>query len=95
MPIVITIKVKPSSGKQLITLDKQGAITCFLKSPPEDGKANHELIKLFSKKLGVTQVNVSIITGHTGRTKVLKIVGLEDQKTLFEILGLPTQHRLD
>ena len=53
MTIVLDIKVVPSSGKQRIEVDKTGKLKCHLKSPPEKGKANHELIKFLSQKLSL------------------------------------------
>ncbi len=95
MSIIITLKVKPNSGKQLITLDKSGALTCFLKSAPEHGKANYELIKLLSKKLGLMQQEVSIIQGATGRTKSIKINTDDTKASLYQKLDLPLQSKFD
>ena len=71
--ITIDIKVVPSSGKQLCTSDKSGKIKCYVKSPPERGKANQELVKFLSKKLGLPQENVYIISGETSRNKRMRI----------------------
>lgn len=73
MGLVIEVKVIPGSKKQSFELDKQGTIKCLLKSQPEKGKANEELIKLLSKSLGTTQDALKIITGQTGRKKLVKI----------------------
>lgn len=94
MPLIITVKVKPNSGKQQVALDKTGAITCFIKSPPEDGKANHELIKLLSKKLGLTQQDITIVQGATSRTKNLRINTNDTKETLYQKLDLPLQSKL-
>jgi hypothetical protein len=96
MPLTIEIKVSPRSGKQTCILDKAGKLKCYLKSPPEQGKANMELIKFIAKSLGLPQDKVSIISGQTSRNKILKIeapltfeailmhLGIEKQKSLFE-----------
>ncbi len=94
MPIVITVKVKPSSGKLQIILDKKGALTCFLKSPPEDGKANYELIKFLSKKLGITQQDITIVQGAISRTKNLRINTNDTKESLYQKLDLPLQSNL-
>ncbi|MFA5074536.1 MAG: DUF167 domain-containing protein [Candidatus Babeliales bacterium] len=67
------IKVVPNSGKQQFTLDKSGIIKCFLKNPPESGKANAELIKFLAEKLKITKDNVVILLGTTARKKRIKI----------------------
>lgn len=73
MSLTLEIKVVPSSGTQRITIDKAGAIKLFLKSPPEKGLANKELIKFLAKELGVPQDRVEIIGGATTRKKIVKI----------------------
>ena len=94
MPLTIEIKVVPSSGKQCCQRDKSGKIKCYLKSAPEGGKANAELIKFLSKKLSLPQDQLMILQGATSRNKVIKIdadlvieqlfasLGLEDQKSI-------------
>ncbi|HIH59362.1 MAG TPA: DUF167 domain-containing protein [Nanoarchaeota archaeon] len=47
---------------------KEGKYIAFLKSPPEDGKANLELIKLASKYF---KKPVRIVLGKTSKKKVL------------------------
>ena len=71
--LILEIKVVPSSGKQLCRLDASNALKCFLKSPPEKGKANGELIKLLSEKLNIAQAAVTIVSGAAARKKRVKI----------------------
>lgn len=73
MSLVIEVKVVPGSKKQLFGLDKQGVIKCMLKSQPENGKANDELIKLLSKTLQIPPKEIKIICGQTGRKKLIKL----------------------
>jgi len=46
--MIIKVKVKPHSGKQDV-VKKGDDYMVYLKSQPEDGKANIELIKLLKK----------------------------------------------
>lgn len=71
--LILDIKVVPNSGKQQFVLDKSGIIKCFLKSAPESGKANAELIKFLAEKLETTKDNIDILLGATGRKKRIKI----------------------
>ncbi len=72
MAIYIHITVVPRSGRQEIKQDTAG-LKCYLKHPPEGGKANQELIKFFAKQLRLPQQQITIMTGGTGRKKRLKI----------------------
>ena len=91
MAVRLDIKVTPQSGKQAFLLDKSGLIKCLLKSPPEGGKANAELIKFLSKKLSVPQENNIILQGVTTRKKTVKIETSLDRASVFCKLGLETQ----
>ncbi len=47
-----------------------------LTSPPVDGKANRELIKLIAKKLKIPPSDISIERGERSRDKMLLIQGI-------------------
>lgn len=64
----VEIKVKPHSGKSEI-VQQEGKYIAFLKSQPEKGKANQELVKLATKFFGKP---VRIKTGLTSKNKVLE-----------------------
>ncbi len=91
MALIIDIKVIPQSGKQLFKLDKSGRLTCYLKSAPERGLANKELIKLLAKSLKTSQADVEIIGGKTSRNKRIKVAKDIDKDTLLEQLGIQQQ----
>lgn len=73
MATVVQIKVAPKSGRHEWKLDKSGNIKCYLKSAPEKGMANRELIQLLAKALHVTQSDIEIVSGLTSRLKKIKI----------------------
>ena len=91
MPLILDLKVVPSSGKSLCVLDKAGALKCYLKNPPEKGKANKELIKMLAKSLGVTHNEVEIIAGATSRKKRVKIDADLSLDTALAKLGIERQ----
>ncbi|OGB84424.1 hypothetical protein A3F66_03150 [candidate division TM6 bacterium RIFCSPHIGHO2_12_FULL_32_22] len=72
MPIILDIKVFPNSGKQEFKIDND-QLKCYLKSSPEKGKANQELIKMLSKQLNLGQFNFSILSGMTTRLKKVRV----------------------
>lgn len=67
--MIIKIKVKPNSGKQEIFNDN-GNYTAYLKSAPENNKANIELLKLLKKYFNKP---VKIKAGLTSRNKIIEI----------------------
>ena len=95
MAFMVEVKVTPSSGRNAWRLEASGQLKCFLKSAPEKGLANQELLKLIAKALGITQAKVVLVKGATNRTKLIKIdceltfdqllaaLGIERQQTMF------------
>lgn len=90
----ITIKVVPASGMKKFVLDKSGQLKCFLKSPPQDGAANAELIKMLAKALELPQDTMKIIMGATSRKKIIAIQTDLSYESCLERLGCEAQHAL-
>jgi uncharacterized protein (TIGR00251 family) len=67
------VKVKPNSKQQKITEEVDGSLTIHLKSPPVDGKANAELIKLLAEKFDVPKSSIHIKSGISSRQKIIEI----------------------
>ncbi|MFW5705295.1 MAG: DUF167 domain-containing protein [Nanoarchaeota archaeon] len=63
---------KPKSSKSILEWDEEKQkIIAYLNSAPEDGKANHELIKLFKKE---QELKVKLVAGEKSRKKLLKVL---------------------
>lgn len=67
------VKVKPNSKQQKIEEQPDGSLSVHLKSPPIDGKANEELIKLLSEKFDVAKSHIRIKSGLSSRQKLVEI----------------------
>ncbi len=67
---LLKVRVKPRSSQRKIEWDGEQFVV-WLHSPPEDGKANSELVTLFRKERGE---QVEIVKGFTSRTKYLRRV---------------------
>jgi len=94
MSLIIEIKVQPSSGRSVLRLDKKGCLKAYLKSPPEEGKANAELLKLIARELSCPQGSVRLIAGATFRTKRIELILPLSYEQLLTKLGLVTQTTL-
>ncbi|PYS99336.1 MAG: YggU family protein [Acidobacteria bacterium] len=82
----ITVRVIPRSSRAEIVGEIEGAVKVRVSSPPVDGAANAEIVRLISKKLGVAKSAVAIVSGETSRTKRLRVSGVNAQK-LRDVLG--------
>ena len=69
----VTVKVKPKSSKRKIILCEDGSLKVSLLSPPEDGKANDELLQYLSDSLGISKASIKINRGSLrSKTKILE-----------------------
>ena len=88
MAVIFEVKVVPSSGCNKWVLDKSGKLKCYLKSPPERGLANYELITLIAKALKLTKVDVEIISGQTSRNKKVRVLADIKLADILDKLGV-------
>lgn len=70
---LISVKVKTRAKKPGVKKLKDGSFYVSVKSPPENGAANNELIRILSDELNVPQADISITMGHTSTMKVVGI----------------------
>lgn len=78
--VLFDVRVVPRSSKSEIVGAHDGALKVRLRSPPVDGAANAELIKLLAKSFGVAKSDVEIINGETSKNKRIKIKNLSQSK---------------
>ncbi len=71
--MIIHVKVKPNSSKREVQSFGNQRYLIYLKSPPENDRANIELINLLSKELGVPPKSLNIKFGRTSNEKIIEI----------------------
>ena len=75
----LTVKVHPRAKRSAIAGRLGDAWKLSLAAPPVDGKANDECVRFFAELVGVPRSRVRIVTGLTGRTKVVEIEGVPQE----------------
>ncbi|NES03555.1 MAG: DUF167 domain-containing protein [Okeania sp. SIO2F4] len=70
---ILKVKFKPNSKQQSVEAEADGSLKVCLKSPPVDGKANQELIKLLAKKFDVKKSEITIKSGLSSKNKLIEI----------------------
>ena len=73
MSTLIQIKVKPQSRVSSLVQSGDGQWLANIKSLPVDGKANEELMALVAKQFGCAKSKVSIKSGASSRTKLVRV----------------------
>jgi uncharacterized protein len=78
--ITFTVRAQPRATKSAIVGEVEGALKLKLAAPPIDGAANEELIRFLAKLFAVPRRNISILSGTTVKTKIIRIAGLSHQQ---------------
>jgi len=71
--LVFTVRVVPRASKSEIVGEHDGALKVRIASPPVDGAANAELIKLLAKTFKVSKSDVEILSGGASKTKQIQV----------------------
>lgn len=70
---MLQVKVKPRARVSELSQATDGTWIAKLKSLPVDGKANEELVGLVAEKFQCGRAAVTIKSGASGRTKLVKV----------------------
>jgi uncharacterized protein (TIGR00251 family) len=73
----VAVRVSPGASRSLIRGIHGGALKVFVQAPPDKGKANKEVLKLFGAALGVKPSSLSVLSGTTSRDKVVLVRGVD------------------
>jgi uncharacterized protein (TIGR00251 family) len=75
--IRLKIKVEPRSSKPGLVGLYGDAVKIRLSSPPVEGKANEELVRFLADTLDVSRSDVTILSGHGAKNKIVAIARLD------------------
>lgn len=70
----ITVYAKPRSREKKVVKNSDESYTVYVSEPPDDGKANKAIIRALAKHLGIAQSCVELVSGHSGKKKILNIL---------------------
>jgi len=84
--LTLRVRVRPRASKDALGGEREGALVVRLTAPPVEGAANEALARFLGKTLGVAPSAVRVVSGATGRNKVVSVAGL-DVATARERLG--------
>jgi uncharacterized protein (TIGR00251 family) len=77
--VALDVEVVPGSRESAFPVGYnkwRERIEAKVRAPPEDGKANAELVSLVAEALGVPGATVRVTSGATSRKKTLSVAGL-------------------
>ena len=70
------VRVQPRASKTELAGVHGDAVRIRIAAPPVDGEANDELVRFLAKKLDVAKGAVKIVSGDTGRDKLVEVSGV-------------------
>jgi uncharacterized protein (TIGR00251 family) len=75
--MTLRVRVQPRASRDGLSGEREGALVVRLTAPPVEGAANEALVRLLAKTLGVAPSAVRVLSGATGRNKVVSVEGLD------------------
>lgn len=73
--LLLTLRVQPGAKRTEVAGSLGDALKIRLAAPPVDGKANEALIAFLAEAFGVPVRNVTLVSGHTSRSKRVRVDG--------------------
>jgi uncharacterized protein (TIGR00251 family) len=83
----LMFRVVPSAGRSEIVGRYGDAWKVRVGAAPERGRANAELLNVLAKRLGVRAAELSIVSGHSARDKVVEVRGLSAADAASRMVG--------
>ena len=71
--LVLKIFVLPRSSKNMLAGRHGDALKIKLTAPPVEGAANKMCLTFLAQHLGLPKSSLEIVSGHTGRTKLILV----------------------
>lgn len=81
MAFRVTVRVKPGASRNKVrgSFGDPPALVVAVSEPAIDGRASTAVCRAMAEALGVSLSKVSIVMGHTSRTKVVEINDVDPQ----------------
>lgn len=71
--IELRVKVSPRASQDRVTGIEDGRVRLRVTAAPVDGEANRRIVALLAAAFGVAKSRVEILSGATGREKVVRV----------------------
>jgi uncharacterized protein (TIGR00251 family) len=72
----VSIYVQPRASRTEVVGEYGAAIKLRVAAPPVEGEANREVVRFLSKLLGIPAASVELVSGESGRRKVVELRGV-------------------
>ncbi len=76
--LLVGFRVSPSAAKRAVRGLYGERVKVSLTAPPEDGRANAELVEALARWLGLERANIRIDSGQASRDKVVAFTHIDE-----------------
>ena len=80
--VLFKVRVQPRAAKNQVAGLYENALKLRLTAHPVEGEANEACRSFIAGLLSVPRSQVEVVSGHTSRTKVVKVTGVRVEKIL-------------
>lgn len=87
-PARFEVHVQPNAKKNEIIKQQNGSLKIKITAPPQEGKANRELIALLAQKLKIKKSDIKLVRGETSKTKLIEISGMDKSQIINLLVGI-------
>ena len=84
--VTFSVRVLPRSSRSEIIGEAEGILRVKLTAPPVEGAANKALVELLADRLKIAKSRITILTGQSGRAKVISVAGL-NKTDIYQLLS--------
>jgi uncharacterized protein (TIGR00251 family) len=83
----VGVRVSPAAPRTRLAGVYGDRLKVAVSAPPEDNRANSELVDALAAWLGLRRDNVRIESGHTSRDKVVSFTGIDEAELRNRLAG--------
>ena len=78
--LLVGVRVSPSAKRTRVSGLYGDRLKVQVAAPPEDDRANHELVRMMAEWLGLPRECVSLRSGGASRDKIVAVRGLDERE---------------
>lgn len=89
--LLMQLHVQPKASKSRMVGLHDGCLKLAVSAPPEEGKANKQVVKLLSAQFGVSGRDIVLKSGFQSRRKQVIVKGIDEKRVrniVSEVLGI-------